>query len=89
MDTGKVLAKQPADCHGESDLIDHTTSFYFIEPGGGSKDTNLTLDLIVMNIMARKREGHKVLILVSDCGPHQHNQYVFREASSNMIVYVD
>ena len=52
--------------------VDHTMSFYFIEPGAGSKDTNLTLDLIVMNILARKRAGHKVLMLVSDCGPHQH-----------------
>lgn len=29
-----------------------------------------------MNIMARKREGNEVLVLVSDCGPHQHNQWM-------------
>jgi len=35
MDTGKTLAKQPADVHGEYDLIEHTMSFYIIEPGAG------------------------------------------------------
>jgi hypothetical protein len=76
MDTGKNLAKDPVEVHGEGDLVDHTMSFYITEPGAGSKDTNMTLDFIMLNIIARKRAGHKVLVLVSDCGPHQHNQWM-------------
>eukprot|EP01047_Picozoa_sp_COSAG01_P014435 COSAG01_NODE_702_length_14141_cov_36.742739_13_plen_999_part_00 len=64
------------DVHGEFDLVDHTCSVMLPEPGCGSKDTNLTLDLILLDIINRKKPGEEVLHLVSDCGPHQHNHYM-------------
>ena len=64
------------NCHGEYDFLHNLMMGYFSEWGEGSKDTNLTLDQIFMTILARKRAGNKVLVLVSDCGGHQQNQYM-------------
>ena len=56
-------------CAGEFDNVRHTMSAYFTEDGAGSKDTNLTIDFIILNIIAQKRAGNKIFMPWSDCGP--------------------
>jgi len=75
-DTGGFLEREDHDVHGEFDLIRYAMRGFVIEPGAGSKDTNMTLDLILMDIVMSKRSGEHVKVLVSDCGPHQHNQFM-------------
>lgn len=35
-------------------------------------------NLILLDLAAAKRVGEEVLYLVSDCGPHQHNQHMVK-----------
>ena len=46
-------------------------SAFLPEDGVGSKDTNMVLDYILLNIIQQKRKNNKVCILWSDCGGHQ------------------
>ena len=70
------LEKYPTNVHGEFDMMYDKMHGFFSDWGEGSKDANFTIDQMLLNIIARKREGNKVLILVNDCGGHQHNQHV-------------
>ena len=65
--SGSPLEKYTVDIHGEFCLLSHSASGYFSEPGLGSKGTNFTLDLILLNILARKRQGQKVQPFFAVC----------------------
>ena len=42
-DARTPIHKVECDIHGEFDLLNYTCAGYFVEPGNGSKDTNMTL----------------------------------------------
>ena len=70
------LERYPTNVHGEYDYMYDKMAGFFSDWGEGSKDANYTIDQMFLNIISRKRTGNRVLVLVNDCGGHQHNQHV-------------
>ena len=62
-DIGGFLERNDLDVHGEFDLLWFVMKGFIMEPGAGSKDTNLTIDLILMNIVMSKQRGEHILLL--------------------------
>ena len=66
------------DVHGDWDFCDHTCSVYIPEQGLSAKDTNYTIECIIQDIIQTKKEGQDAFMMVSDCGPHQHNHFMLQ-----------
>jgi hypothetical protein len=75
-DVSGLLEKTPIHVHAWYDVVDDTIGATLVQ-GGGSKDADSAIDMILINIILRcPRKRPQIIYVVNDCGSLQHNQHM-------------
>ena len=70
------LAKYGVPINGGTDFGTGNFVAHLCEPGSGSKDSNFSVNHLLLHLTDGRFNGHQVLALVFDCAPTERNSHI-------------